>query len=388
MSPLPKKEGLYDPSFEHDSCGVGFVVDIEGRKSHEILENGLDVLRNLEHRGACGCDPETGDGAGITIQIPDGFFRKECETGSNMVGKKNFSLPAPGEYAAGVLFLPQIPEDRHYCEGLLEQIVKEEGLIFLGWRRVPVDNTVIGIFARDVEPRIRQIFIQKGPDIKDQDHFERKLYVVRKRLQKTVREHLDRAFHYFYVVSLSSRTIVYKGMLTPSQLPLYFKDLTNPATTTAIAMVHSRYSTNTFPTWDLAHPFRFLAHNGEINTLRGNLNWMSAREELFDETVFGDDLEKILPVCRSMGSDSAVLDNALEFLVLGGRTLPHAMMLLIPEAWENDDKMDPEKRAFYEFHAGIMEPWDGPSSVAFTDGRCIGALLDRNRSSPFPISCH
>jgi glutamate synthase (NADPH) large chain len=379
---LPRKEGLYDPANEHDACGVGFVVDIAGRKSHEIVEKGLRVVENLSHRGACGCDPRTGDGAGILIQIPDAFFRKVCKDAQGIGGERGFELPPVGAYGVGMIFLPQIPVDRHFCEGLLEEITESEGLRILGWRQVPVDNRVIGEFAADVEPRIKQIFVTSGATALDQDALERKLYVIRKRMQNEIREKMPRAFHYFYMTSFSTRTVVYKGMLIAEQIQPFFADLTDPDVASAIALVHQRYSTNTFPTWDLAHPFRYLAHNGEINTLRGNINWMAAREHLLESPLWGEDLAKIKPIALSMGSDSAVLDNVLEFLVLSGRSLPHAMMMLIPEAWSEGDGMDPDKKGFYEFHAAIMEPWDGPACVAFTDGRSIGAVLDRNGLRP------
>jgi glutamate synthase (NADPH/NADH) large chain len=388
MSASTCTEGLYDPSHEHDSCGVGFVVDIAGNKSHAIIQKGLEVVENLSHRGAVGSDPRTGDGAGILIQLPDEFFRNVCENKGAGVGGcefesvRGFSLPPLGEYGVGMIFLPQVPMDRHFCEGLLEEIIEEEGLQLLGWRNVPVDTMVIGEFAQDLQPRIKQVFVTYGKQKLDQAALERKLFIVRKRMQVEVSRKVPRAFHYFHIPSFSTRTVIYKGMLIARQIRAFYKDITDPAMKSAIALVHQRYSTNTFPTWDLAHPFRYLAHNGEINTLRGNLNWIAARETLLTSPVWGDDIEKIKPIVQPMGSDSAALDNVLEFLVQSGRSLPHAMMMLIPESWSSDVDMDPDKRGFYEFHAAIMEPWDGPACVAFTDGRSVGALLDRNGLRP------
>ncbi len=388
MSASTCTEGLYDPAHEHDSCGVGFVVDIAGTKSHAIIQKGLEVVEHLSHRGAVGSDPRTGDGAGILIQLPDEFFRSVCENavgvagGCELAGVRGFSLPPLGEYGVGMIFLPQVPVDRHFCEGLLEEIIEEEGLQLLGWRNVPVDTMVIGEFAQDLQPRIKQVFVTSGKHKLDQDALERRLYIVRKRMQSEVGKKIPRAFHYFHIPSFSTRTVVYKGMLIARQIKGFYKDITNPAMKSAIALVHHRYSTNTFPTWDLAHPFHYLAHNGEINTLRGNLNWMAARETLLTNPLWGDDIQKIKPIVQPMGSDSAALDNVLEFLVQSGRSLPHAMMMLIPEAWSADVDIDPDKRGFYEFHAAIMEPWDGPACVAFTDGRSVGALLDRNGLRP------
>jgi glutamate synthase domain-containing protein 2/glutamate synthase domain-containing protein 1/glutamate synthase domain-containing protein 3 len=377
-----RTEGLYDPAFEHDACGVGFIADIQGRASHTIVEEGLRIVQNLAHRGACGCDARTGDGAGILIQLPDAFFRRVCASGPGIDGERGFDLPPLGEYGVGVVFLPQIPTDRHFCQGLLEEIVADEGLALLGWRTVPVNDRVIGEFAIDLQPRIKQIFIGRGASGLDRDALERKLYIVRKRVQEAIRRQLPNALHYFYVASLSTRTVIYKGMLIAEQIRPYFLDLAEPDVTSALALVHQRYSTNTFPTWDLAHPFRFLAHNGEINTLRGNLNWIAAREAQLEGGVWGADVEKIKPIALGMGSDSAALDNVLEFLVLSGRSLPHAMMMLIPEATGPGIAMSEEKRGFYDYHAAMMEPWDGPACVAFTDGRSIGAVLDRNGLRP------
>jgi glutamate synthase domain-containing protein 2/glutamate synthase domain-containing protein 1/glutamate synthase domain-containing protein 3 len=372
----PGKQGLYDPWFEHEACGVGFVVDVQGRKSHRILEQAIQVLRNLDHRGACGCEANTGDGAGVLIQMPHGYFQ--------LVAKKDrlFSLPGPGEYASGLVFLPRNPTRRRRLVELFEHIIQSEGQTLLGWRTVPVNNGSLGETARAGEPFIRQVFIGRGPGVRDEAEFERKLYIIRKRAYSELRASTIDGAEYWYLCSLSHKTFVYKGMLLTEQLTQYFTDLQHPAMETALALVHSRFSTNTFPSWDRAHPYRYLAHNGEINTLRGNFNWMKAREALFASDLFGEDTPKILPVVNPNGSDSAMLDNTLELLVLAGRSLPHAMMMLIPEPWSNHERMDPDLRAFYQYHSSLMEPWDGPASIAFTDGRKIGAVLDRNGLRP------
>lgn len=371
---LPPRQGLYDPANEHDACGVGFVVNIHGEKSHDIVRSGLEILVNLTHRGACGCDPLTGDGAGILVQIPQDFFRaKATEAGIN--------LPSAGEYGVGTLFLPCDAGERRTCEEMFEAIVADEGQTFLGWRDVPVDSSVIGRTARDVEPVIRQMFVARGPNTPP-DMLEWKLYVIRKRHEHAVRESTLVQKKYCYVPSLSSRVIVYKGLLLADQVGRYYPDLTDERFISALALVHQRYSTNTFPTWDLAHPFRYLAHNGEINTLRGNVNWMHARESMFASEKYGDDLKKICPVCIADGSDSAVFDNALELLVLSGRSLREAMSMLIPEPWQNHESMSDDLKAYYEFHSCLIEPWDGPASMAFTDGTSIGATLDRNGLRP------
>ncbi len=371
----PKKQGLYNPFYEHDSCGVGFIVNIKGKKSHDIIRKGIVILENLTHRGATGSDPLTGDGAGILIQMPDAFFRKEC-------AKINIDLPPEGEYGAGLVFLPVNLEDRNTCEQWFEHIVREEGLEFLGWRDVPHDSSKIGKVAASVEPEFKHIFIGKGKNIKDRMAFERKLYVVRKRIEKMVRESNLIEKHYFYVCSLSSRTIVYKGQLMAEQVSLFYKDLDDEDMVSCLAMVHSRYSTNTFPSWPLAHPYRMMCHNGEINTLRGNINFMHAREMLFHSKLFGEDTKKILPIITPNASDSATFDNVLEMLVLCGRSLPHAVMMMIPEAWSGHESMSEEKKAFYEYHSCLMEPWDGPAWIAFCDGRYIGSVLDRNGLRP------
>jgi glutamate synthase domain-containing protein 2/glutamate synthase domain-containing protein 1/glutamate synthase domain-containing protein 3 len=371
----PGRQGLYDPSHEHDACGVGFVANINGVASHTIVEQGLRILQNLTHRGACGCDPLTGDGAGILVQVPDAFLRAACES-------LDILLPPRGEYGVGMVFLPEQIEERNECLELFEKVVREEGQRLLGWRRVPVDETSCGDLARRVLPEIRQIFIGRGRDVADQATLERKLYVIRKRVEHLVRSSTLRDSESFYVPSLSSRTLVYKGLLLPDQIPAFYRDLTDPAFQSALALVHQRFSTNTFPSWDRAHPYRFVAHNGEINTLRGNINWMHARESMFASPLFGDDMKKLFPIIAPGGSDSAMFDNALELLVHTGRSLPHAIMMMIPEAWQKHEDISPEKKAFYEYHACLMEAWDGPASIAFSDGTVIGAVLDRNGLRP------
>ena len=372
---LPKKQGLYDPRFERDSCGVGFVVNVDGTRSHRIIRQGLEVLCNLAHRGACGCDPETGDGAGALIQIPHEFLRRDCQA-------LGLRLPPPGDYGVGMVFLPREAEARARLERVLEEVIEAEGQELLGWRDVPVDSQAIGSLARESEPVIRQIFVGKNAALKRVADFERTLYVVCKRVEREVeRQELDRQ-ESFYIASLSAETIVYKGLLTAPQIPAYYRDLADPSAKSALCLVHSRFSTNTFPSWKLAHPYRYLAHNGEINTLCGNRNWMRARSKTLSSDLFGEDLPKIFPLVSDTASDSATIDNALQFLVQGGRSLAHSVMMLIPEAWNKDIRMDPEKRGFYEYHSCLMEPWDGPASIAFTDGTRIGAVLDRNGLRP------
>ncbi|MEO8605540.1 MAG: glutamate synthase subunit alpha, partial [bacterium] len=370
-----RAQGLYDPRFEHDACGVGFVANITGVKSHEIIEKGLTVLRNLTHRGACGCDPETGDGAGILLQMPDAFLRKVCEA-------IDIALPPAGEYGAGLVFLPRDVQERNVCRKLFEKIVRDEGQTVLGWRTVPIDESKCGRLARQNLPEIRMLFIGRGARTADQATLERKLYVIRKRVEHAVQAADLNDGEYFYVPSLSSRTFVYKGLLLPEQIPAFYLDLVDPDLTSALALVHQRFSTNTLPSWDRAHPYRFIAHNGEINTVRGNLGWMRAREARFASPVFGADIAKILPIVDPNGSDSAMFDNALELLTHTGRSLPHAVMMMIPEAWQNHESMSDAKKAFYEYHSSLMEPWDGPASIAFTDGTVIGAILDRNGLRP------
>ncbi len=372
---MPDKQGLYDPAHERDACGVGFVAHIKNAKSHAIVEQGLQILMNLEHRGATGYDPLLGDGAGILIQVPDAFLREE------MAGR-GVTLPAAGEYGVGMIFLPRNSESRRACEAAIERTVRYEGQKLLGWRDVPCDNGGLAQAARDLEPVIRQVFIGRGTEVKDQDAFERKLYVIRKEAGHRVQALKLADGKMFYVPSLSTRTIVYKGMLLADQVGKYFVDLRDARLVSALALVHQRFSTNTFPTWDLAHPFRLIAHNGEINTLRGNVNWIRAREHDISSALFGEDLEKIWPLIYDGQSDSASFDNALELLVMGGYSLSHAMMMLIPEAWAGNPLMDEDRRAFYEYHMALMEPWDGPAAVAFTDGRQIGATLDRNGLRP------
>ncbi len=372
---LPPRQGLYDPCFEHESCGVGFVVNVKGAKSHQIIQQGLEVLRNLDHRGACGCEANTGDGAGILMQMPHALLQKQCE-------KLGFKLPKSGQYGGGLVFMPQDRPERQQCERAFEKIVKEEGLKILGWRTVPTDNSSLGATARASEPFVRQVFIARGRSLKDDMAFERKLYVIRKRSANSIPQLPLMQARYWYVASLSHKTLVYKGMLLTEQISQYYPDLKDPLTESALALVHSRFSTNTFPSWNRAHPYRYLAHNGEINTLRGNINWMHARQAMFESELFGSDIKKILPIINTDGSDSAMFDNCLELLVLAGRSLPHAVMMMIPEPWENHESMSAERRAFYEYHSCLMEPWDGPASIAFTDGVRIGAVLDRNGLRP------
>ncbi len=376
---MPRKQGLYDPQYEHDACGMGFVVHVGGRQSHEIVVQALQVLLNLEHRGATGSEKDSGDGAGILLQIPHLFFASECE-------RMKIDLPRAGQYGVGTVFLPADTEGRRECEQLFEKIVRQEGQRVLGWRTVPVDDSTLGATARASAPLIRQIFIGRNKKLFDDDlDFERKLYVIRKRVSKGAK----RGIHergVFYVSSLSSRTIVYKGMLTAGQLASFYPDLSDSSVESSLGLVHSRFSTNTFPSWARAHPYRYIAHNGEINTLRGNINWMHARESKFKSRLFGVDLPKVLPVIETDGSDSAMFDNALEMLMLAGRSLPHALMMMIPEPFSHKStrhgSMSKEKKAFYEYHSCLMEPWDGPAAIAFTDGIQIGAVLDRNGLRP------
>ena len=371
--PLPERRGLYDPRHEHDSCGVGFVADIAGKPSHGIVEQGIDILLNLVHRGACGCDPLTGDGAGILIQLPDPFFRRECEA-------SDVELPPPGHYGVGCVFLPRDKHDRRRCMHILEDKIFGTGQRLIGWRDVRVNEGALGPMARASAPIIKQVLIGSTTD--DRVEFERKLFVIRKWTERTVRESHMRGKDSFYIPSLSSKTIVFKGLLLAEQLGAYYTELSDPGMVSALAMVHQRFSTNTFPTWELAQPFRALAHNGEINTVRGNAAWMSAREQLFDEGVFGEDVRHILPTIAPGGSDSAQLDNVAELLLHAGRSLPHVMMMLVPEAWQSDMLMPAHKRDFYEYHSCLVEPWDGPAALAFTDGTVIGGILDRNGLRP------
>ncbi len=375
MTQPPRAQGLYDPANEHDACGVGFVAHIKGAKSHSIVEQGLQILKNLTHRGAVGADPLAGDGAGIMLQIPDALFREEMSL-------QSVKLPPAGQYGVGMVFLPQEPASRFACEYEIERAIKEEGQTLLGWRDVPRDNSGLGESVKKIEPVIRQVFIGRGRGVTVTDALERKLYIIRKSsghaIQALDLEHGKE----FYVASMSARTIVYKGMLLADQVGAYYKDLQDTRMVSALALAHQRFSTNTFPTWDLAHPFRLIAHNGEINTLRGNVNWIRARQGAISSPILGKDLEKLWPLIYDGQSDSASFDNALELLVMAGYSVSHAMMMMIPEAWESHTLMDPNRRAFYEYHAAMMEPWDGPAAMAFTDGRQIGATLDRNGLRP------
>ncbi|MBM3511453.1 MAG: glutamate synthase large subunit, partial [Alphaproteobacteria bacterium] len=371
---LPPPQGLYDPRYEHDSCGVGFVADIKGRKSHEIVRKGLQIMLNLEHRGAIGADPLMGDGAGILVQIPHDFLAAEAK-------RLGFALPAPEHYGVGQVFLPKDPAQRHHFERLVEATVVANGQTVLGWRDVPVTNAMLSANVKATEPAIRQVFVGRAAAIKDTDAFERRLLIIRKVAARAVTDK-DAGTKDFYLCSLSARTLVYKGMLMGSQLVGYYRDLADPRFASALALVHQRFSTNTFPSWRLAHPYRMVCHNGEINTVRGNINWMAARHHSMRSELFGPELEKLWPLIPEGQSDTACFDNALELLVRGGYSLAHAMMMLIPEAWENHPLMDEERRAFYEYHAALMEPWDGPAAIAFSDGRQIGATLDRNGLRP------
>ncbi len=377
---FPEKQGLYDSKNEHDSCGVGFVCNIKGEKSNDIVKKGLKILRRLSHRGAAGADPKTGDGAGILIQLPHEFLSKVTE-------KEKMDLPSPGKYGTGIVFLPQDARERSFCKEVLTKAIEEEKQLFLGWRKIPVDNSNIGTSAKGYQPSIEQIFIRKNPNLPSKDSkdgldFERALYIIRKRTENIINSSDIKQKSFFYITNISSRTISYKGLLMANQVEDFYLDLKDESVKSAIAMVHSRYSTNTFPTWDLSQPFRFLAHNGEINTLRGNINWMKAREGLLRSPLFGKDIEKIKPVIDASKSDSAIIDNIFELLVLSGRSLPHAMMMLIPAAWENNNLMDKKLKDFYKYHACISEPWDGPAAIAFTDGTRVGAILDRNGLRP------
>jgi len=372
---LPPKQGLYDPAHEHDSCGVGFVANIKGRPSHTIVEQALQVLNNLSHRGACGCEVNTGDGAGILLQVPHAFLVAACR-------REHISLPGPREYGVGMVYLPENKQHRYKCEKLFEEIIANEGQTVLGWRTVPTHNFGLGNWARKNEPVVRQVFIGRDAKLTDDMAFERKLYVIRKLAERGIRQAGIKGGDRFYIPSLSYKTIIYKGMLLPGQVEPFYSDLADPALASAIALVHSRFSTNTFPSWERAHPYRYIAHNGEINTLRGNINWMVARQSMLESDLFGPDIKKLFPLVNEDGSDSAMFDNVLEFLVLGGRSLPHAMMMMIPEPWSGHESMSDEKKAFYEYHSCFMEAWDGPASIAFTDGLKIGATLDRNGLRP------
>ena len=361
----PGAAGLYDPFYEHDACGIALVAKLRGEASHAVVEKALDALENLEHRGAEGADPSTGDGAGILLQIPDTFFRAVA----------GVELPEPGRYGVGVCYFRQDPERRTEIASLIEQVIATEGQRVLGWREVPVDDRYVGTTAAASAPVIRQVLIGAAKDIPDQEAFERKLYVIRRLIERVAGRDLA-------VPSFSSRTIVYKGMLTSPQLPHYFPDLRDPRLASRLALVHSRFSTNTFPSWELAHPYRMIAHNGEVNTLRGNINWMKARESQLASELFGDDLHKVMPFVTDANSDSGTFDNVLELLVLGGRSIAHAVMMMVPEAYRTRRDLPPDVRGFYDYHSCLMEPWDGPAAVVFTDGTLAGAVLDRNGLRP------
>jgi glutamate synthase (NADPH) large chain len=371
---LPQAQGLYHPRNEHDACGMGLVASIRGEKSHDIIRKGIEVLINLTHRGAAGCDPETGDGAGILIQIPHVFFAREC-------GELGIQLPGPGAYGVAIVFLPVDRHSRLQCEGVFERIAAEEGLKVLGWRDTPVNGDAIGREARATQPYIEQFFVAR-PEGMDEDTFERRLYLVRRRTENEIAASDIEEKEFFYVPSFSCRTIIYKGLMLAPQIEKFYFELANPLVTSALCLVHQRFSTNTFPSWKLAHPYRYIAHNGEINTVRGNVSWMTARQSVLDHPVHGEKINELFPVIMPDGSDSASLDNTVEFLFQSGRSLPHVMAMLIPEAWAGNPDMDDDKRAFYEYHASLMEPWDGPAAIAFTDGRVVGATLDRNGLRP------
>ncbi|MBN2194388.1 MAG: glutamate synthase large subunit [Polyangiaceae bacterium] len=374
----PRKTGLYDPAYEHDACGVGFVAHVKGERSHQIVLDADRVLRNMDHRGARGCEPNTGDGAGILTALPHEFLRRVARDDLGV------TLPPAGRYAAGLVFLPRAAKERAFCKAQVESLIAEHGQLLLGWRAVPTDAAAadLGPTARASEPIIEQLFVAAGGNLEG-DAFERQLYLIRKRASHALRSSTELAEgHFFYVPSLSTRVIVYKGMLTPDQVLVYYPDLDAPDYTTHLAMVHSRFATNTFPSWDRAQPNRFMSHNGEINTLRGNINWMFARQGVLKSDFFGADLQKLYPIAEPDCSDSGTFDNVLEFLMMTGRSLQESVVMMIPEAWQNDDAMPPEKRAFYEYKSCIMEPWDGPASVVFTDGKYIGAVLDRNGLRP------
>ncbi|MEN9492168.1 MAG: hypothetical protein RJA63_2617, partial [Pseudomonadota bacterium] len=371
-----RPQGLYDPANEHDACGVGFVAHIKGKKSHEIVQGGLKILENIDHRGAVGADPLMGDGAGILIQIPDAFFREE-------MSKHGVKLPPAGEYGVGMIFLPKEAASRLACEQEMERAVRAEGQVVLGWRDVPVDTEMpMSPRVREKEPVIRQIFIGRGPDVMVTEALERKLYVIRKMASHAIQQLELKHGKEYYVPSMSARTIIYKGLLLANQVGVYYKDLSDPRCVSALALVHQRFSTNTFPEWPLAHPYRMIAHNGEINTVKGNFNWLRAREGVMKSAVLADDLQKLYPVVYEGQSDTATFDNCIELLTMAGYPIAQAAMMMIPEAWEQHTLMDENRRAFYEYHAAMMEPWDGPAAIAFTDGRQIGATLDRNGLRP------
>ena len=364
--------GLYDPENEHDNCGFGFIANIKNQKSHHIITQALEILENLDHRGAVGADPLAGDGAGILIQVPDSILREEMD-------KQKVTLPSYGRYGVAMVFLPRNEGAKARCIESVEKAVHKENLNFLGWRVVPTDNSCLGESVKPNEPIIVQGFIECPDNSMDQDAFERKLFVVRKQSHRKIwvpeSEEDGDETGTFYISSCSSRTVCYKGMVLCNNLDTYYKDLSDVRTESAFALIHQRFSTNTFPSWKLAQPFRYLCHNGEINTLRGNINWMAARKSTMSSTVLGEDLEKLWPLIGDGASDSATFDNALELLVAGGYSLAQAMMMMIPEAWNNNSSMDPSRKAFYEYNAALMEPWDGPAAIAFTDGKQILSLI-------------
>ncbi|MEK7248206.1 MAG: glutamate synthase central domain-containing protein, partial [Chloroflexota bacterium] len=370
----PVAQGLYDPFHEHDSCGVGFIVQLKGQKSHKIIDDGLTALEHLNHRGACGCEINTGDGAGVTIQLPHDFFAHTC-------AHEGIRLPEAGHYGAGLLFASRDKQAQGEAMALFHIIVEEEGQHLLGWRKVPTNNASLGATALAAEPDMYHVLVGRGRDVAGDDAFERKLYVIRKRFEIALHRFGIHEAETFYFPSLSSRTLVYKGMLMATQLREYFPDLSDPRMVSALCMFHSRFSTNTFPSWKLAHPYRMISHNGEINTLRGNINWMRAREGLFESELIPD-IQRITPIIDEKGSDTACFDNALELLTMAGRPIHQAVMMMIPEPWDGHESMSQEKKDFYRYHGCLMEPWDGPASIAFTDGRTIGAVLDRNGLRP------
>ena len=368
--------GLYSPVFEHDACGIGFVVNIKEHKSHKIVSDALTILENMEHRGACGCENNTGDGAGIMIQTPHEFFFDECV-------KLGVHLPPFKKYGVGVLFFPKDIRSKEECRDILNRCAEKLGLEILAYRKVPVNADGIGVTALSVEPEIEQVFVACPDHINNPEDFERKLFLLKNYASHTIFNTIKQDAIGFYVASLSYKTVVYKGQLTSSQLREYYPDLSDKRLVSAFGLVHSRFATNTFPSWKLAQPFRYIAHNGEINTLQGNLNWLKTSEKNFTSPYFTkEEMDMLLPIITSGQSDSACLDNMIELLTLCGRSLPHVMMMLIPEAWDGNDQMDPVKKAFYEFHSAFMEPWDGPASISFTDGKIIGATLDRNGLRP------
>ncbi len=380
FSTLPPKQGLYDPWFEHDACGLGVVANIKGKKSNKILRQALTVLKNLDHRGGQGADNNSGDGAGVLLQIPHAFFLKECL-------KQDLSLPPAGDYAVGMLFLPPDVVERENLQRHFEKIVRENNLDVLGWRNVPVNSEILGEKSRQSQPQIMQVFLSANPKITermaiDDNAFERILYIIRREAENKIRYGSLRGGKYFYISSLSSRTIVYKGMLTTVQLGNFYLDLQDCSVETALALVHSRFSTNTFPSWERAHPYRMLMHNGEINTLRGNINWMRSRQTMCNNSLWGNKIKKVMPVIDETGSDSGMFDNCLEFLVMSGRSLPHAVMMMIPEPWSKNPHTNPDLKAFFEYHNSLIEAWDGPAAMAFTDGRTVCAALDRNGLRP------